>query len=369
MIRLRPVDRRKRRGDSMSEKVEQEDSGFTLKEIAERMTGEVIGDGEIRINGINSLAEAAEGEISFFTSPRYKDQLIQTKASALLVPRRLDLFSGSQVIVPNPALAYARVAELFALPPARYPGISDRAFIQQSASVGNDVSVYPSVYVGDRAEIGDEVILFPGVFVGDRVRIGKRTVLSPNVTVMHDCIIGNDVVIHAGCVIGADGFGFVRDGDANVKIPQLGIVQIDDQVEIGANSCIDRAAFGKTWIRSGVKTDNLVQIAHNVVIGEDTVIVAQAAIGGSARIGKQVVIGGQAAVSDHVEISDRAMIGSQSGVPKSVPRGGVVSGTPAMAHRLWLKTSSLITKLPDLVARLRDLEKRLTDLEKVFGKR
>jgi UDP-3-O-[3-hydroxymyristoyl] glucosamine N-acyltransferase len=234
--------------------------------------------------------------------------------------------------------------------------------------MGNNVSVYPSVYVGDRAEIGDDVILFPGVFVGDRVKIGKRTVLFPNVTVMHDCTIGNDVIIHAGCVIGADGFGFVRNGAANVKIPQLGIVQIDDQVEIGANSCIDRAALGKTWIRSGVKTDNLVQIAHNVVIGEDTVIVAQAAIGGSAHIGKQVVIGGQVAIADHVDISDRVMIGSQSGVPKSIPEGKVLSGTPAMPHRLWLKTSSLIPRLPDFFSRLRDLEKKLADLEKLLSR-
>lgn len=343
--------------------------GFTLKEIAERAAGQITGDENVRITGINSLAEASEGEISFFTSPRYRDQLTQTKASALLVPRPQDLFSGPQVIVSNPALAYARVAELFAPPPARYPGISDRAFVHQSALVGNHVSIYPSVYVGDRAEIGDDVILFPGTFVGDRVRIGKRTVLFPNVTVMHDCIIGNDVVIHGGCVIGADGFGFVRDKKVNVKIPQLGIVQIDDRVEIGANSCIDRAALGKTWIRAGVKTDNLVQIAHNVVIGEDTVIVAQTAIGGSAHIGDQVVIGGQVAVGDHVDISDRVMIGSQSGVPKSIPEGQVVSGTPAMPHRLWLKTSSLITKLPDFLARLRDVEKRLTDLEKDFRKK
>jgi UDP-3-O-[3-hydroxymyristoyl] glucosamine N-acyltransferase len=350
----------------MVEKVER---GFALKEIAERVEGKVIGDEEIRITGINSLAEASEGEISFFTSPRYKNQLTQTKASALLVPRRQDLFFGAQVIVSNPALAYARVAELFAPPPARYPGISDRAFVHQGALVGNRVSIYPSVYVGDQAEIDDDVILFPGVFVGDRARIGKKSVLFPNVTVMHDCIIGRDVVIHAGSVIGADGFGFVRDGTVNVKIPQLGIVQIDDQVEIGANSCIDRASLGKTWIRAGVKTDNLVQIAHNVVIGEDTVIVAQTAIGGSAHIGKQAVIGGQVAVGDHVEISDRVMIGSQSGVPKSILEGQMVSGTPAMPHRLWLKTSSLITKLPDFVARLRELEKRLADLEKVFSKR
>jgi UDP-3-O-[3-hydroxymyristoyl] glucosamine N-acyltransferase len=342
---------------------------FTLKEIAERVSGEVLGDDRTRITGINSLEQATEGEISFFANSRYREQAAKTKASALLVPQRLESFSGPQVMVPNPSLAYARVAALFAPPVARHPGISDKAYIGKSALLGNHVSVYPFVHVGEGAKIGDEVILFPGVFVGNRARVGNRTILFPNVTVMHDCIIGCDVVIHAGCVIGADGFGFVREGAGNIKIPQLGIVQIDDHVEIGANSCIDRAALGKTWIRSGVKTDNLVQIAHNVWIGEDTVIVAQAAIGGSVQVGKQVVIGGQAAIGDHLEISDRAMIGSQAGVPKSISQGQVVSGSPAMPHRLWLKTSSLITRLPEFFARLRDLEKKLSNLESLFKKR
>jgi UDP-3-O-[3-hydroxymyristoyl] glucosamine N-acyltransferase len=339
---------------------------FTLKEIAERVSGEVSGNDEVRITGINSLEKATEGEISFFTSSRYREQVTKTKASALLVSHRLESFAGPQVRVPNPSLAYARVAALFALPVPRHSGISDKAYIGEDALVGKDVSVYPFVHVGEHAQIGDEAILFPGVFVGNRAKVGDRTILFPNVTVMHDCIIGKDVVIHPGCVIGADGFGFIREGSSNIKIPQLGIVQIDDHVEIGANSCIDRAALGKTWIMSGVKTDNLVQIAHNVVIGEATVIVAQAAIGGSVQVGKHVVIGGQAAVGDHLEISDGVMIGSQAGVPKSVSQGQVVSGSPAMPHRLWLKTSSLITRLPEFFARLRALEKKLLDLENLF---
>jgi len=341
---------------------------FTLKQIAEQVAGEVFGNGETRITGINSLEEAKEGEISFFAASRYREQAAKTRASALLAPGRLESFSGPQVIVPNPSLAYARVAALFARPAARFPGISDRAYLHESAVLGRSVSIYPFVHVGEEAQIGDKVILFPGVFVGDRARVGDRTILFPNVSVMHDCVIGKDVVIHAGCVIGADGFGFVREGARNVKIPQLGIVQIDDNVEIGANSCIDRAALGKTWIRSGVKTDNLVQIAHNVSIGENTVIVAQAAVGGSAKIGRQVVIGGQAAIGDHVQVSDRAMIGSQSGVPKPVPQGRAVSGSPAMPHRLWLKTGSLIPRLPEFFVRLRDLEKKLLDLEGFFKK-
>jgi UDP-3-O-[3-hydroxymyristoyl] glucosamine N-acyltransferase len=336
---------------------------FRLKEIADRVGGKVLGDDGVVITGINSLAEARPGQISFFADPRYRGSLASTKASAIFIAEPDAGFTGSQVIVRNPALAYAKVAALFALPVPRFPGISEKGFIAESAVLGAEVSIYPLAYVGENAVIGDCAVLFPGVFVGERVRIGNHTILFPNVTIMNDCVIGNDVIIHAGSVIGSDGFGFVRDGAVNVKIPQMGIVQIDDHVEIGANNCIDRAALGKTWIKRGVKTDNLVQIAHNVVIGEDTVLVAQAAVGGSVSIGDQVVIGGQAAIRDHLRVEDRAMIGSQSGVAKSLGPGEIVSGSPAIPHRLWLKTSALIPQLPELVARLRRLEKRLDDLE------
>jgi UDP-3-O-[3-hydroxymyristoyl] glucosamine N-acyltransferase len=315
------------------------------------------------LTGIASLSEACAGQISFFADPRFKGLLKTTQASAILIAEPSPEFKGSQIIVRNPALAYAKVAALFA-PPPKAVGISDRAFLSESAVIGNGVSIYPLAYVGDQAVLGDHVIVFPGVFIGDRVKIGSNTVLYPNVTVMNDCVIGAEVIIHAGTVIGSDGFGFVRDGSVNVKIPQLGIVQIDDRVEIGANNCIDRAALGKTWIQRGVKTDNLVQIAHNVVIGEDTVLVAQAALGGSVSVGNQVVIGGQAAIRDHLRVEDRAMIGSQSGVAKSLGKGEIVSGSPAIPHRLWLKTSALVPQLPDLLARIRRLEKRLDKLEK-----
>ncbi len=336
---------------------------FHVREIADQAGGTVVGDDRVIITGIASLAEACPGQVSFFADPRFKELLKTTKASAILLAEPIAGFEGSQIIVRNPALAYAKVAALFVSPP-RFVGVSERAFISKSAAIGANASIYPLAYVGDKAVLGDNVILFPGVFIGDRAKIGNNTVLYPNVSVMNDCVIGNGVVIHAGTVIGSDGFGFVRDGSVNVKIPQMGTVQIDDHAEIGANNCIDRAALGKTWIQRGVKTDNLVQIAHNVVIGEDTVIVAQAAVGGSVSIGNQVVIGGQAAIRDHLRVEDRAMIGSQSGVAKSLGAGEIVSGSPAISHRLWLKTSALIPHLPDFAARLRRLEKKLDDLEK-----
>jgi UDP-3-O-[3-hydroxymyristoyl] glucosamine N-acyltransferase len=334
-----------------------------LKEIADLVGGEVIGDDQVLITGIHSLLEASPGDMSFFSDPRYKESLKATKASALLVSAFTDFYTGPQVVVSNPVLAYARVATLFAPPRPRFPGKSKNTFVHKSARIGEDVSIYPFVYVGEEAVIGDHTTLSAGVFVGDRVRIGNSTVIHPNVSILHDSVIGNEVIIHAGSVIGSDGFGFVRDGQTNVKIPQIGYVQIDDQVEIGANNTIDRAGLGKTWIKKGVKTDNLVQIAHNVVIGEDTVIVAMAGISGSVNIGREAVIGGQVGINDHVSIGDRVMIGSQSGVAKSVSPGQVVTGTPAMPHRHYLRTASLLPRLPQIYDRLRRLEKKLEELE------
>jgi UDP-3-O-[3-hydroxymyristoyl] glucosamine N-acyltransferase len=339
---------------------------LSVKKIARLVGGEVIGSDRLFITGINSLDAASQGELSFFADPKYKESLKKTKASAILISKETPCFKGPQILVSNPSLAYAKVASLFASPVPRYQGISNRANVHESAHIGENVSVYPLVYVGEEASIGNDVVLFAGVFIGNRVRIGNGTVVYPNVTVLQDCQIGNNVIIHAGTVIGSDGFGFIQDGEVSVKIPQIGTVRIDDDVEIGANNCIDRAALGKTWIKRGVKTDNLVHVAHNVVIGENTIIVAQVGISGTVHIGSQVIIGGQVGISDHVEIGDRVMIGSQSGVAKSIAAGEVVSGTPTMPHRLWLKTSGLIRRLPQFNEHVRHLEKRVAKLEKRF---
>ena len=337
---------------------------FKLSEIARIVKGTIIGDDSVIITGINSLDAAGIGDIAFFAGRQYEEQLKNTKASAVIISEKTDLFDGPLVVNENPALAFAKVSGLFAPPVPSYNGISDQAVVHESSRLGKGVSIYPMVYIGKDAVVGDETILFPGTFIGERAVIGKRTVIYPNVVIMQDCIVGNDVIIHAGTVIGSDGFGFVRDDSTSVKIPQVGIVQIDDNVEIGAGSCIDRAAMGKTWIKRGVKTDNLVQVAHNVVIGEDTIIVAQVGISGSVNIGRQVIIGGQAGISNHLDIGDKAMIGAQSGIAKAVSPGEVVSGSPAMPHRLALRTSKLIALLPKLNERIRDLEKNLQELEK-----
>lgn len=339
---------------------------ISLEKIAEVVNGEVIGDDRVTITGIGSLDDAGPCDVSFFSDRRYQEALNNTSAGALLVSEKNLFFKGPQVVVSNVGLAYAKVAGIFAVPPSRHPGISDDAIIHKHCRIGKDVSIHPLVYVGQGAVIGDETVLFPGVFIGERVEIGKRSVIHPNVTILRDCLVGEDVVIHSGTVIGSDGFGFIRDGSTSVKIPQSGMVQIDDRVEIGANNCVDRAALGKTWIKAGTKTDNLVHVGHNVVIGEDSIIVAQAGISGSCNIGRQVLIGGQVGISDHTDIGDGAMVGSQSGVAKSIPPGEAVSGYPAIPHRLWLKTSALTSRLPQFNERIRHLEKRLKELEKVL---
>jgi len=337
---------------------------LSLAEIADLVKGEIIGDEQIDITGVNSLDKAEKGDISFFYDTRYSDQAGNTRASALVVSEKLQNFPGSQIIAPDPRLAYALLAGLFAPPVPRFHGISDKAFLHETSSTGNNVSIYPMVYAGKDTVIGDNVILFPGVFIGDRVKIGNNSVLYANVSVMQDCLIGANMVIHSGCVIGSDGFGYVPGEQGNVKIPQLGNVQIDDDVEIGANSTIDRAAHGTTHIKKGVKIDNLVQIAHNVVVGENSILVAQAGISGSVDIGKNVIIGGQVGIRDHVSIGDHAQVGSGSGVHKSLDEGEAALGNPTLPPRLWLKTRALIERLPDMNKKIRELEKRMKETKK-----
>lgn len=341
---------------------------INLRHIAESIGGTVAGDDSVIIKGISSLALAKEGEISFLADPGLQDQLRVTKASAVILKAGSKLFPGPQLIVPDPYLAYAQVAAMFAPPLPRFEGVSEKAVIGEGVVLGKGVSVYPFVYVGKDAVIGDDVLLFPGVYIGDGVHVGEGTVMYPNVSVLPNCIIGKHVIIHAGSVIGSDGFGYAKDGDVSVKIPQTGIVQISDEVEIGANNTIDRASFDKTVVETGVKTDNLVQIGHNVVVGAHTIIVAQAGIAGSTSIGKNVTIGPQTGVIDHLEIGDRAMVVGGSGVVKSIPEGEVVSGFPTMPHRLWLKTRGHIRRLPEYFNRLKELEKRIEELEQKENK-
>ena len=336
---------------------------LTLGKIADLLKGRLAGDEGSLITGINSLNNARSGDLSFFYDTRYKEQAMETRASALVVSEIIEGFSGGQILVENPKLAYARLAALFTPPVPAYSGISSRAKVDETASIGKGVSIYPMVYVGKDAEIGENAILFPGVFIGNNVKVGSGSVLYPNVSVMQGCVIGNSVIIHAGCVIGSDGFGYIQSEEGNIKVPQLGNVRIDDDVEIGANTTIDRAAHGTTHVKKGVKIDNLVQVAHNVVLGENTVIVALTGISGSVTVGRDVIIGGQVGFKDHITIGDRAIVGSAAGVHKSVAEGEAVLGNPEMPPRQWMETRALIKKLPELNRKIKELEKRLRELE------
>lgn len=333
--------------------------GVTLKEIAALVKGELRGDANRQIKGINRLDQAGPCEISFYKQKRYEKELSRTRAGALLLEGFRDDLAVDQVKVGDAFKAYIQLARFFAPVVPRHPGISEMAFVHPEARLKGDVSVYPFAYVGRGAEIGTGSTLFPGVYVGDFARIGEGTVLYPKVTIMPGCEIGRDCILHAGVVVGADGFGYYQDEMGLQKVPQIGRVVIGDGVEIGANTCVDRAALGSTVVGNLVKVDNLVQVGHNVRIGDATLIVAQAGISGSVDIGKGVLIGGQVGISDHLTIGDRAMIGSQSGVAKDIGPGEIVSGTPTMPHRLWLRVMTMLRDLPSLFGRVRALEKTI----------
>ncbi len=336
---------------------------LSLARIAKVVEGEVIGNVNKTIHGAAPFNDAAGDEITFAGDAKYLKRIHETNAGAVIVPRNFEVPSRNIIQVDNPQLAFAKVLELFQVAATPAAGISSRAHIGKDFSCGRDVSVAPFVVIGDHVTLGHGVILHPNVVIGDKVTMGNDVQIFPNVTILERCKIGNRVKIHAGTVIGSDGFGFAPDGNKYYKIPHTGIVQIDDDVEIGSGNTIDRATFGKTWIQKGVKTDNLVHVAHNVTVGENSVLVAMVGIGGSVTIGKRAVLAGQAGVAGHLTIGDDVTVGPQAGVAKSVPSGETVSGTVAMPHRLWLRLQRLLPKLPEQIKKLYELEKRIKKIE------
>jgi len=342
----------------------------TLSELAQHVGGKVIGDGSVVIHKIAAIDEANPGEITFLTHPRYQQFLSQCHASAVIVGPGVvkDVETGSRlnyIETANPYVAFAKVLQLFYPAPQFNRTVSPESHIEKSAILGESVTIFPNVFVGPRVRIGTGTVVFPGVFLGQEAQVGAQCVLHPNVVVREGCCLGDRVILHAGVVIGSDGFGYAGSGDQRVKIPQTGIVVVEDDVEIGANTTVDRATLGRTVISRGVKIDNLVQIAHNVIIGEHSVIAAQAGIAGSTRIGKNVTLAGQVGVVNHVQIGDGATIGPQSGIPKSVPAGAILSGGIAAApHHEWLKVMTLLPQLPKLWSTVRSLEKRVAQILK-----
>jgi UDP-3-O-[3-hydroxymyristoyl] glucosamine N-acyltransferase len=275
-----------------------------VAEIAAFLQGQVIGDGDAVIRNITGIDEAEEGDLTFLANPKYRKHLGSTRASAILVAPGSEASAKTLIVVQDPYASLARLLAWFYPPEETFTGVSDRTVIEEGAVVAPDAVVYPFVFVGKGARIEGGVVLHPGVVVGRGAVIGEESILHPNVTVYRQCIIGKRVILHAGVVVGSDGFGYANPARENLKVPQVGIVQIDDDVEVGANTTIDRGTLGKTWIKRGVKIDNLVMIAHNVVIGENSVIVAQVGISGSTRLGRSVVLGGQAGLVGHITLGD-----------------------------------------------------------------
>ncbi len=324
--------------------------------------GEVVGDPSLRIIGAASLAEATAGEISFFGNPKYLAQLRRTQASALFVPGDFtEQTSAAQIRVAHPAKAFEQVVMRLAPKPVAFsPGIHPSAVIDATAQLAPDVSVQPHAVIEAGVKIGTRSLIGAGAYIGHDTVIGADCRIYPNVTIRERTHIGSHVIIHSGAVLGADGFGFEMIDGHQQKVPQLGIVQIDNHVEIGANTTIDRARFGRTWIQEGVKIDNLVQVAHNVVIGRGSIIVAQVGIAGSARLGEQCTLAGQVGVVGHIEIGDRTIIGAQTGVSKNLPPdSGAWLLSPARPLREAKEQIAWIHRLGKLFARVKALEKKV----------
>lgn len=343
---------------------------ITLGDLAIHVGGKVIGDPAILITKVASIDEAGAGEITFLSNPRYQRFLAQCRASAVIVAPGVASDAGAAANLnylesANPYLAFAKILQLF-FPAAKFEGaISSRAYVESSAVLAEAVSVLPNTFIGARARIGKGSVLFPGVFVGDDVQIGEDCVLHPNVVVRERCRIGDRVILHAGVVIGSDGFGYAGEGSQRIKIPQIGIVEVEDDVEIGANTTVDRATLGRTLIGRGVKIDNLVQVAHNVIVGENSVFAAQVGVAGSARVGKNVTLAGQVGVGHHLQIGDGATIGPKSGVARSVEPRAVLSGfIEAVPHKQWMRAMLLLPELPALWRAVRSIEKKLAQLLK-----
>jgi UDP-3-O-[3-hydroxymyristoyl] glucosamine N-acyltransferase len=333
-----------------------------LREIAGAVGGRLVGGDEVVIAGVSSLEEARPGDLAHVDGDRFTAAALASKASAFVVARPLCDVARPQLVVDNPRYAFVRIVERFFLAPRRSWGVAAEVVRGTDVEIGPDVSIGAFVTLGDRVRIGARVTLYPGVFVGDDVEIGEDSVLHPHVTVREGSVIGRRVIIHSGAVIGSDGFGYVQHEGRHHKIPQLGHVVVEDDVELGANVTVDRATFGRTVVGRGTKVDNLVQIAHNVTIGADTILVAQMGIAGSTRIGSHVMVGGQAGIGDHLEIGDGVMVAARSGVMRDVPAGQIVSGSPALPHGQSLRTHGLVLRLPELQRQLRELAEQVRAL-------
>jgi len=338
---------------------------FKLKELAKILNCVYEGDGEVEITGVASLEKAREGDISFFDNPKYRVYLEKTNASAVVIPFE-EKFNRLPVLkAENPKLIFAEVLDLFFEPYLPKPGVHSSAFVSSKAKIGKNVSIGAFCYIGDYSEIGDNCIIFPLVCIYPYVKIGEETIIHSLVSIRERTIIGKKVIIHNGAVIGSDGFGYVQKKNGSCKkIPQTGRVIIEDEVEVGANTAIDRATIGETVIRRGAKIDNLVQIAHNVEIGENAILAGQVGIAGSTKIGRGTILGGQVGIADHVKIGEKVIAAAKTGITKDVPDNLFIAGIPHTDIRTWRKIYACLPQLYDLIKEVKNLKLKIEELEK-----
>ncbi|MBI2468231.1 MAG: UDP-3-O-(3-hydroxymyristoyl)glucosamine N-acyltransferase [Candidatus Rokubacteria bacterium] len=339
------------------------DAGRTLGELARLVGGTLEGDPALAVHGIASLDQAEPGQLSFVAARRHAAAAERSRASAFLVPADVSVAGRPVIRVAQPYLALAALLRVFHPERAPAPGVERTAVVAASARIAPDATVLAFAVVGAASVVESRAVLHAHVVVGERCRVGEGSVLYPHVVLRDDVQVGRRVVIHPGAVLGADGFGYAFDGSRHQKIPQVGRVVIEDDVEIGANVTIDRATLGETVVRRGTKIDNLVQIGHNTVVGADTIIVAQTGVSGSCRIGDGVVLAGQVGIADHVVIGDGARVGAQSGVHQDVPAGGAVFGYPAMPATEARRVAGAMPRLPELLRAVRALKQRVAALE------
>lgn len=339
---------------------------FTAKQIAEFLEGDVVGNQNTKVSSFAKIEEGSDGAISFLSNPAYFHCLYTTKSSVVLVGKDFvpeQPYTATLIKVDD---AYQAIAKLLALYESMKPkksGISSLASISEKAVIGEDVYIGPFAVIGDGVTVGNGTQIYPHVTLGDGVKVGSQCILYPNVTIYHGCKIGNSCILHAGSVIGADGFGFAPSADGYSKIPQIGIVELEDNVEIGANACVDRSTMGRTHICKGVKLDNLVQIGHNVEIGENTVMSAQCGVAGSAKVGSWSMFGGQCGIAGHITLGDRLNVGAQSGIPGSEKGDRILMGYPAIDHRNFARSAVIYKKLPEIYTQLNALQKELNELK------
>lgn len=333
-----------------------------LAELAELLNGRVLGDGAVEITGVTNIDDAGFGDITFAVPP-HLEKAGNSKAAAVVLPDSVTEYPKPAIAVPNPRLAFTRLLELFAPPQQVERGVHPTAIVGANVKLGANVALLPYVVLADNVEIGDNTIIYPYSYIGHNSQIGSDTLIYPNVTVRENCRLGDRVILHSGAVIGSDGFGFVTVEKRHRKVPQVGNVIVEDDVEIGANVAIDRATTGSTIVKAGTKIDNLVHLAHNVVIGENCFLVAQTGIAGSAKVGANVTFAGQCGSAGHLSIGDNCVFAARAAVISDVAPGSFYAGFPARPHREWIKGEAAVTKVPDLIKKVRELEKRLAELE------